>query len=205
MLKGLAHRFGPAAGCTSPILLSVAHGCACACYRWYSGDATPGLLMASSCGTTVGDPVISVVSSRNATGGPYTCIGCAVQLALKERQPGRQAGRHGQAGYPQMQPVLLASRTAHLVPPAVPLKSSHPPSPPRTVHSLQRQRRRPPLPVQHRRQRCLWHLSALRGRHLLLPGDWQHVHREPAHPATQRVECAPPAAATKSYCATSPR
>jgi hypothetical protein len=92
MLKGLAHRFGPAAGCTSPILLSVAHGCACACCRWYSGDATPGLLMASSCGTTVGDPVISVVSSRNATGGPYTCIGCAVQLALKERQPGRQAG-----------------------------------------------------------------------------------------------------------------
>jgi hypothetical protein len=33
-----------------------------------------------------------------------------------------------------MQPVLLASRTAQLVPPAVPLKSSHPPSPP--AHSI---------------------------------------------------------------------
>lgn len=47
-----------------------------AVFRWYSGDAPPGTLTVSSCGYTFGDPVLSVLSSPAAAGGPFACVGC---------------------------------------------------------------------------------------------------------------------------------
>lgn len=44
--------------------------------RWFSGDALPGTLTASSCAEdTWGDPALSVLSSPNPSGGPYSCVG----------------------------------------------------------------------------------------------------------------------------------
>jgi len=41
--------------------------------RWFSGNLPAGLATASSCKYTLGDPVISVLSSPKESGGPYTC------------------------------------------------------------------------------------------------------------------------------------
>ena len=42
--------------------------------RWYSGN-TPGTLTATSCGYTTGDPLVTVFTSANPTGGPFKCLG----------------------------------------------------------------------------------------------------------------------------------
>ena len=35
----------------------------------------PGVLTATSCNYTSGDPVIAILSSPNPVGGPYSCVG----------------------------------------------------------------------------------------------------------------------------------
>lgn len=64
----------PAAGCQLARNRS-------AVFRWYSGEAPPGALTVSSCGYTLGDPVLSALSSPNVAGGPFACAGCAPAAA----------------------------------------------------------------------------------------------------------------------------
>ncbi|KAI7842084.1 hypothetical protein COHA_004279 [Chlorella ohadii] len=68
-------------------------------YRWFSGPLNGGSLVASSCGNinSGGDAVITLLSSPNAAGGPWTCLGgdddgCgtgsgAFQLNIRNIQP----------------------------------------------------------------------------------------------------------------------
>ena len=46
-------------------------------YRWFSGPAAGGALVASACGSTSpgGDAVVTALSSSNPAGGPWTCLG----------------------------------------------------------------------------------------------------------------------------------
>jgi hypothetical protein len=47
-----------------------------AVFRFYANASMSGTLRATSCGSSSGDPVLSVLSAPTATGGPYTCVGC---------------------------------------------------------------------------------------------------------------------------------
>ena len=55
--------------------------------RWFSGDSAPGSLTVSSCGYTNGDPCISVLSSPNAAGGPWACVGGQDGARRRGRRP----------------------------------------------------------------------------------------------------------------------
>lgn len=46
-------------------------------YRWFSGPLSGGSLVASTCNNinTGGDAVVTLLSSPNAAGGPWTCLG----------------------------------------------------------------------------------------------------------------------------------
>lgn len=45
------------------------------CCRWFSGAAAGSITATSCLQGTFGDSVISVLSSPNPVGGPYTCVG----------------------------------------------------------------------------------------------------------------------------------
>ena len=58
--------------------------------RWFSGDVQGGLLTASSCGFTAGDPVVTILKSTSPDGNAKTlsCVGGNDDGARQTGQPG---------------------------------------------------------------------------------------------------------------------
>jgi hypothetical protein len=110
-------------------------------YRWFSGPLSGGSLVASSCANinSGGDAVVTLLSSPNAAGGPWTCLGgdddgCgsgAFQLNIRNIQPNTHyflaVAPYSTYSPPRLRLSLSAGAGGGTVP--SPSPSSPPPSP----------------------------------------------------------------------------
>lgn len=157
--------------------------------RWFSGSAA-GRITASSClEGSYGDSVVSVLSSPNSMGGPFTCVGCAPGRSAPARSTAALppaasqpvAGMAWRSTRPALAPTRFpawtprppALRQGPVLPPSPALCSALAPNAGELPPALQRQRRRRLLPIQrqppgleHDKRICL--VAALPAPDLLL-------------------------------------